>query len=187
MSKPAKKSTALLDTVMEVACRRGFLNPTAEIYASRIAGFYDFGPLGFFLRTNITNLWRDIFIRKAVDPPIYEIYGSVILPEDVLIASGHAKSFNDPVTNCTNKDCGSVLRADHLIEEKVGHSVEALTVDQLNALMEENDIRCPDCGSPVEPVQTFNLMLKLNVGPLKKAKTAYLRPETAQTILHEFS
>jgi glycyl-tRNA synthetase len=182
----SKSVDTLLDTLMEIAGRRGFLNPTAEIYASRISGFYDYGPLGFLLRTNIIELWRDIFVRKAADPPIYEIYGSVVLPEDVLIASGHAKSFNDPIVNCTNKKCNAVHRADHLIEKELGRSVEALTVDQLNALLSEHGIKCPDCGEALDPIQTFNLMLKLQVGPLKNAKTAYLRPETAQTIFMNF-
>jgi glycyl-tRNA synthetase len=191
MSPEKKKATekaadSILDTLMEIAGRRGFLNPTAEIYGSRIGGFYDYGPLGFLLRTNITELWRDIFVRKAADPPIYEIYGSVVLPEDVLIASGHAKSFNDPIVNCTNKKCGAIVRADHLLEKVLGHSVESLTIEQLNALMKEHDVKCPDCGEPLDPIQTFNLMLKLQVGPLKNAKTAYLRPETAQSIFMNF-
>jgi glycyl-tRNA synthetase len=187
-SSPSKKKLdeTLLNTIMEVAGRRGFLNPTAEIYASRISGFYDYGPLGFLLRTNITETWRDIFVRKSVDPQIYEIYGSVILPEDVLIASGHAKSFNDPIVNCSNKKCGAVVRADHLLEEKVGHSVESLTIDELNKLMQEEGLKCPDCGETLEPIQTFNLMLKVMVGPLKNARIAYLRPETAQTIFMNF-
>lgn len=182
----SKKKDSLLDTIMEVSGRRGFVNPSADIYASHLSGFFDYGPLGFLLRTNITELWRDIFVRKAADPPIYEIYGTVILPEEVLIASGHAKSFNDPIANCSNKECGNIIRADHLIEEKLGHSVEAMSIDEMNKILVENDLRCPQCGKPLEPIQTFNLMLKLNVGPLKNAKTAYLRPETAQTIFMNF-
>jgi glycyl-tRNA synthetase len=177
-----KKPDSLLFTLMEVAGRRGFLNPTAEIYPSRLGGFYDYGPLGFFLRTNIMELWRDIFVRKASNPIIHEIYGSVILPEEVLIASGHAKSFNDPIVNCINKKCGAVLRADHIIEKEVGHPVESLSIEELNELMKKLDIKCPDCGEGLDPIQTFNLMLKLQVGPLKNSRTAYMRPETAQTI-----
>jgi glycyl-tRNA synthetase len=176
----------LLNTLMEVAGRRGFLNPTAEIYPSRIAGFYDYGPLGFLLRTNLIELWRDIFVRKAADPQIYEIYGSVVLPEAVLIASGHAQSFNDPIINCKNAKCGAVLRADHLIESSLGRSVESATIEEMNTLIEQHKIMCPDCGEILDPIQTFNLMLKLSVGPLKNAKTAYLRPETAQTIFMNF-
>src|SRR6056297_2760595 len=173
---------SLLTTLMDLLGHRGFISPTAEIYPSRIAGFYDFGPLGVLLRNNITELWRDIFVREPINPEVYEISGAVVLPEDVLIASGHAESFDDPVVNCSNEKCDATLRADHLIRDIVGKSVESLSVEELNQIIEEKDIKCPDCGDLLDPIETFNLMLEVYVGASHKAQHGYLRPETAQSI-----
>ncbi len=181
-----KPSETLLFTIMEVAQRRGFLNPSAEIYTNRLSGFYDYGPLGFLLKTNIMELWRDIFVREEIDPIIYEINGTVILPEDVLIASGHAKNFDDPIVNCKNPKCKNTVRADHLIEEKLGKSVEGMKNEELNKMVAELNIKCPLCGGDLEPIQSFNLMLSTMVGPGTNAKKAYLRPETAQTIFMNY-
>ena len=110
-----KEEDSLLITLMDLAGHRGFILPTADIYPSRIAGFFDFGPLGVLLKNNITELWLDTFVREPIEPEVYEISGAVVLPEDVLIASGHAESFDDPVVNCTNEKCKAALRADHII------------------------------------------------------------------------
>ncbi len=173
---------SLLTTLMDLLNHRGFIAPTAEIYPSRIAGFYDFGPLGVLLKDNITELWRDIFVREPLEPIVYEISGAIVLPEDVLIASGHAESFDDPVVNCSNPKCDAALRADHLIEDVVERSVESLTIEELNQLIEENDIKCPSCGKDLEPIQNFNLMLDVDVGASHNSQHGYLRPETAQSI-----
>ncbi len=166
---------------MEIAQHRGFLIPTAEIYPNRLAGFYDFGPVGVLLKRNIVNCWRELFVTGEVNPPVYEIEGSVVLPEAVLIASGHASSFTDPVVNCTNPKCNETHRADHLIEDATGKFVEGLTPEQLGAIIEEQGLKCPKCGSDLEPPDVFNLMLSTRVGP-KSGVLAYLRPETAQSI-----
>ncbi|MHA1733016.1 MAG: glycine--tRNA ligase [Promethearchaeota archaeon] len=171
----------LLDKIMEVAVHRGFLIPTAEIYPKRLAGFYDFGPVGVLLKRNIVNFWRSSFVTGEVNPVVYEIEGSVVLPEQVLVASGHATSFTDPVVNCTNPKCNGTFRADHLVEDATGKFVEGLTPDELGALIEEHGLKCPSCGAELEPPDVFNLMLSTRVGP-KSGVLAYLRPETAQSI-----
>lgn len=182
-SKNAKDADEppLLEVVMEVATHRGFLIPSAEIYPRRLAGFYDFGPVGVLLKRNIVNFWRETFVTGETHPVVYEIEGSVILPEKVLIASGHASSFTDPVVNCTNPKCNETFRADHLIEEATGKFVEGLTPAQLGDLITEHDLKCPACGQPLEAPDLFNLMLQTHVGP-KAGVLAYLRPETAQSI-----
>lgn len=181
-----KSSESLLFTLMEVSQRRGFLNPSAEIYNNRLSGFYDYGPLGFFLMTNIIELWRDIFVREEIDPIIYEINGCVVLPEEVLIASGHAKNFDDPIVSCKNPKCKNTVRADHLIEEALEKSVEGFTNEELNKMVAELNIKCPLCKGELEPIQSFNLMLSTTVGAGSNTRKAYLRPETAQTIFMNY-
>ena len=180
------KEKSLLLKLMDVAKLRGFLFQTADIYGTKIGGFYDFGPLGTLLKDNIISLWKNIFITQNVSFSVYEISGALVLPEEVLIASGHAESFNDPVVTCENEKCQSVLRADHVIEAVLGRSVESLNVDELNNLIEREGVKCPDCGSSLPAIETFNMMLQLNVGALKAARKAYLRPETAQSIFLNF-
>ncbi|GAB4309384.1 MAG: hypothetical protein Kow0069_08600 [Promethearchaeota archaeon] len=181
MAKTNEKAEGkkLLDRVMEIAIHRGFLIPTAEIYPDRLAGFFEFGPVGVHLKRHLVELWREMFVTGEINPPVYEIEGAVVLPEQVLVASGHASSFTDPVVSCAK--CGETLRADHLVEEATGKFVEGASTDELAGIIREEGLKCPKCGGELEPPTVFNLMLKTRVGP-KSGVVAYLRPETAQSI-----
>ncbi|MFX0099357.1 MAG: glycine--tRNA ligase [Candidatus Hodarchaeota archaeon] len=176
-----KKS--MLDIVMDLLIRRGFIAPTAEIY-SGLAGFFDYGPIGVKFKRNIENSWREFFVFSSWDPLIYEIDGSVVLPEEVLVASGHVSSFSDPIVSCDK--CNSEHRADHLVEKHLGKNVEGLTATQLQEKIKKQGITCPNCKGSLSPVEDFNLMLKTDVGASKNSKRAYLRPETAQSIFINF-
>ncbi|MHA1889485.1 MAG: glycine--tRNA ligase, partial [Promethearchaeota archaeon] len=114
------KNKSKFDIVMELLIRRGFIIPTAEIY-NGLAGFYDYGPIGLQFKRKIENSWRDHFIHSSWNLLIHEIEGSVILPENVLIASGHVSSFSDPLVSC--KKCKEQYRADQLVEEKLNKNV----------------------------------------------------------------
>ncbi|MEM2573318.1 MAG: hypothetical protein QXF77_02770, partial [Candidatus Jordarchaeales archaeon] len=72
-----------------------------------------------------------------------------------------------------------------LVEEKLGVRVEGATVDELNRMIRENGLRCPNCGGELSEVTLFNLMFKTEIGPLG-GKAAFLRPETAQVIFIDF-
>ncbi|MFN6991778.1 MAG: glycine--tRNA ligase, partial [Fervidobacterium sp.] len=113
----------------------------------------------------------------------FEIDGSVILPEKVLIASGHVDSFVDPVTQC--EKCKSIFRADHLIEEKTGKFVEGKSTKELTEIIKKEKIICPNCKGVLGEVKVFNLMFKTKVGAAG-GQTAYLRPESAQNIFTGF-
>ncbi|MHA1469917.1 MAG: hypothetical protein ACTSSP_05080 [Candidatus Asgardarchaeia archaeon] len=97
--------------VMTLAKRRGYIwGPSPEIYGG-LSGFYDIGPLGKGLKTNIEKLLR----RWLVKNNFWEIESNTISPISVWIASGHVEGFVDPIVEC--KKCGSIYRADKLIEE----------------------------------------------------------------------
>ena len=49
------------EKVFELAKRRGFLYPSYDIYGG-LAGFYDYGPLGAAMKTEIENLWRRFYV-----------------------------------------------------------------------------------------------------------------------------
>ncbi|MCX8208269.1 MAG: glycine--tRNA ligase [Sulfolobales archaeon] len=169
------------DSVVDLAKRRGFFWPSYEIYGG-VAGFYDLGPLGTALKINIVNLWREYFVLKHQDI-VTEIETPVIAPEVVLRASGHLDHFTDPIIECLN--CGRKYRADHLIEENTGLKVEGYGVEELDRIVKERGLRCPQCGGLLGDVRTFNLLFKTTIGPYS-SDVGYLRPEAAQGIFSAF-
>jgi len=177
MSKESK-----FDKITELAVRRGFYFPAAEIYPNAPAGFWDYGPLGSALKRRIIDVWRETIVRRD---GMLEIDGAQILPEVVFEASGHLKSFVDPLTEC--KKCRAILRADRLIQEKTGRLIpEALSSEELDSLLRKHDIVCPECGGELSQVVKFNMMFRFLAGPKLDTKIA-LRPETCQSIFLDFS
>ena len=83
------------DRIGELAVRRGFYFPAAEIYPDASAGFWDYGPLGSALKRRIIDVWRQMIVKRD---GMLEIDGAQILPESVFEASGHLESFADPLT-----------------------------------------------------------------------------------------
>ncbi|MEB3757721.1 MAG: glycine--tRNA ligase [Desulfurococcales archaeon] len=169
------------ERLMDLAKRRGFLWPSYEIYGG-VAGFYDLGPYGISLKNNIINKWREYFIRRHQDM-VVEVETPVIGPAKVYEASGHVENFTDPIVECLK--CGRKFRADHLVEEKLGISVEGLTPEELTKLIRENNIKCPVCGGELGEVKTFNLLFETRIGPYESNK-GYIRPELAQGIFVAF-
>ena len=161
--------------VMEIALRRGFINPSYEIYGG-VSGFYDYAPLGAALKKNLEDIWRRYFV---IEEGFFEISSPTISPEDVFIASGHVSNFVDPLVSC--EKCGSAFRADHLISSTIDVKTDGLSFEELSKLIREHRLRCPDCGGRLGDVYSYNLMFKTYIGPGRK-KVGYLRPETAQGI-----
>lgn len=168
-----KGDVVLSEKVMELALRRGFLWPSYEIYGG-VSGFYDYGPLGATLKKRLEDKWREYY---CVREGFLEIFSPTVSPEEVFIASGHVKSFVDPMVECAA--CGEVYRADELIKEVTGVKTDGLSFKELEDLIEEKKVRCLSCKGKLSEVWSYNLMFKTHIGPGSK-KTGYLRPETAQ-------
>ncbi|MGP9605804.1 glycine--tRNA ligase [Glutamicibacter sp. 287] len=167
-----------LDQVISLAKRRGFVFQAGEIYGgSRSA--WDYGPLGTELKENIKREWWQSFVRGRED--MVGLDSSIILPKAVWEASGHVKTFTDPLVECTQ--CHKRHREDHLIEAFVAKKGR----DPKDGMSE---IACPDCGTKgqfTEP-QQFSGLMKTFLGPLDtEAGMAYMRPETAQGIFVNFA
>ena len=160
---------------------RGFYWLSYEIYGGA-AGFYDFGPLGIMLKSNIMELWRRMFIHDQRGLVI-EIETPIITPRIVLKASGHEDNFTDPITEC--RKCGRLYRVDHLLEETIGAKAEGLSMEQLWKIIKENNVRCPEDGGELTPPKPALLLFKTEIGPYKGSQ-AYIRPETAQGIFVSF-
>jgi glycyl-tRNA synthetase len=169
-----------IEEVASYCKRRGIIFPTSEIYG-QVPGFYDYGPAGVELSRNLKNHWWKTFVQDRED--IIGIDGSIITNPLVWKASGHIDSFTDPLTEC--KKCHKRFRADNLIEEKTGKQTDGLKNPELTHMIIEGKIKCPECKSDLGEVKSFNQMLSTNVGPVE-GNTAYLRPETAQSIFADY-
>jgi len=168
------------EKVMDLALRRGFLWPSYEIYGGT-SGFYDFGPLGATLKKKLEDKWREYYcIREG----FLEISSPTITPEEVFTASGHIRSFVDPMVEC--KKCKEVYKANDLIEETLGIKADGLSYKELEELIKKNNVHCHECGGELSEVWSFNLMFKTHIGPGSK-KVGYLRPETAQAMFMLFN
>src|SRR5581483_1411881 len=100
------------EELMATLKRRGYLQPSYEIYGG-VAGFFDYGPLGAALKTNLENLWRRHYV---LGEGMAEIQCPTISPEQVFRASGHLEKFADTVVDCPA--CGAGNRGDHLVRNE---------------------------------------------------------------------
>ena len=156
------KKTSVIDKIVSLCKRRGFIYQSSEIYGG-INACYDYGPLGVELKRNIKDFWWRSMVYENSD--IVGLDAAILMHPKVWEASGHVSGFTDPLIDC--KQCKERFREDDIDPEK-------LKIKQ-----------CPRCGtkgSLTEPRQ-FNLMFKTNMGPVEeKASQIFLRPETAQGI-----
>lgn len=178
------KQSISMQNVTALAKRRGFIYPGSEIYGG-LANTYDYGPVGAELLRNIRNLWWEVFVQRRDD--IVGLEASIISHQEIWKASGHTSGFADAQVDC--KNCKLRMRADHLIEESLdGKNVEGLTTDELDDIISENKIKCPNCGkSDWTKVRKFNLLFPVNLGIIEGDQSlAYLRGETAQGMFVNF-
>ncbi|MEM4369111.1 MAG: glycine--tRNA ligase, partial [Candidatus Woesearchaeota archaeon] len=143
---------------------------------------YDYGPYGAAIKRKIIELWRKQFVQKE---EMLEIDGSVLMPEEVFISSGHLRSFADPITKCTK--CSSTFRADTLLEEEGKLKLkEGASVEELTAALKKLGLLCKKCKGQLSDVFRSSLMVKAEVGIAKKSPL-YLRPETCQSIFCDWA
>ncbi len=162
-----------IDTFNSLVKRRGFIwGPSPEIYGG-LAGFYSYGPAGMALKNNILSLFR----KELRAYGFGEVECPTIMPEIVWDASGHLERFIDPVLKC--KNCNTLYRADNFLQEALpDEMIEGLSFGEMEELIQKNNLKCPKCDVLLGKIETYNLMLKTEVG---SDVTVYLRPETATT------
>lgn len=167
----------LMDKIVSLSKRRGFIFPTCEIYGG-LAGSYSYGPYGVTLKNNIKRLWWKKFVEDRRD--MYGIDGPIILHPKLWVASGHIGGFNDAMVDC--KKCKKRFRADHLVEEATGQDLEG-NLEKMNEALK--GIKCPLCGAlDWTEARLFNMMFKTDINGIDEP--VYLRPETAGAIFVEF-
>ena len=162
---------SVIDTVINLCKRRGFVYQAGEIYGgSRSA--WDYGPLGVELKENIKRQWWRHMVTSR--PDVVGVDTSIIQPRQVWVTSGHVEVFTDPLVESLHTH--KRYRADHLLEayeEKHGHP-------PANGLADINDPETGQPGNWTEP-RPFSGLLKTFLGPVDDEEGLhYLRPETAQ-------
>ena len=91
----ANKSSSVLDSVVSLCKRRGFVFPSGEIYGGTRSA-WDYGPLGVELKENLKRQWWRSMVQARED--MVGLDSSVILPRLTWEASGHVSNFTDPIT-----------------------------------------------------------------------------------------
>ena len=150
----------LMDKIVSLAKRRGFIFPGSEIYGG-LTGTWDYGPLGVEVKNNIKRaFWQSmVYLRDDV----VGVDSAILMNPKVWEASGHVKAFTDPLIEC--KICHERYRADHKEEVKdheVTHQGQKV--------------------SWTEPKQ-FNLLVEAKLGVVEGQKSkVYLRGEITQGV-----
>lgn len=155
----------LMDKIVSLAKRRGFVYPSSEIYGG-IAGFWDYGPLGVELKKNIKNEWWRSMVYQRDD--IVGLDASIVMNPKVWEASGHTQAFSDPLVEC--KICHKRFRADKQKELEEHEEVE-------NKGKVENIWTEP---------KKFNLLTEILLGVTEPKQVAYLRGEITQGVFVNF-
>lgn len=122
--------TNLMEAIVSLAKRRGFIYSSSEIYGG-FNGFFDYGPLGAELKKNIRDCWWNDMVRRRED--IVGLESSIIMHPKVWEASGHVAGFTDPLVDC--KVSKMRYRADQLFFSSV--IVDGKTVGYVSALESE--------------------------------------------------
>ncbi|MDQ1489441.1 MAG: glycyl-tRNA synthetase [Actinomycetota bacterium] len=160
---PNSNDPGLMDRIVNLAKRRGFVFPSSEIYGG-FRSTWDYGPLGVLLKRNVKEAWWRAMVQNRDD--VVGLDAAILMAPKVWEASGHVATFTDPLVDC--KNCKERFREDQLPASGA----------------------CPNCGAKdsFTDARNFNLMFKTYVGPVEDdASVAFLRPETAQGIFVNFA
>src|SRR6202451_3067692 len=115
----------LVDRIVNLSKRRGFVFPSAEIYGG-FRSTFDYGPLGVLMLRNVKNAWWRSMVQLRDD--VVGLDAAIPSSPKIWEASGHLANSTDPLIDC--RSCNERWRADHL---------------EVNP--EDGKIHCPNCDS----------------------------------------
>lgn len=150
-----KHDKNLLEKIVALCKRRGFIFPGSEIYGG-LAGTWDYGPTGSLLKKNIIDLWWKEMVQLRDD--VVGMDAAIMMNPRAWEASGHVEAFTDPLVEC--KVCHLRFRADKS--------------DEITAHEDSHK------GQKVEWTEpsNFNLLVKAYLGVIEgKQSQIYLRGE----------
>lgn len=158
----AKQEQTLLDKVVSLCKRRGFIFPGSEIYGG-LRGTWDYGPLGSEVKFNIKQAWWQEMVRNREN--VFGVNAAIFMNPKVWEASGHTQAFTDPLIEC--KVCHERFRADKEDDIKEHEAVHAKKKEKVEW---------------TEPKQ-FNILVEALLGVVEGQKTTvYLRGEITQGV-----
>jgi glycyl-tRNA synthetase len=94
---PEPKSNELMEKIVSLCKRRGFIFQSSEIYGG-INGFWDYGPLGAELKRNVKERWWKSMTQERED--VVGLDASIIMHPKIWEASGHTSTFTDLMVDC---------------------------------------------------------------------------------------
>ncbi len=154
----------LMDKIVALCKRRGFIYPGSEIYGG-LAGTWDYGPVGALLKKNLKDLWWKGLVQMRED--IVGVDAAIMMNPKAWEASGHLEAFNDPLVEC--KICHQRFREDKpedITEHEKSHGKGKV--------------------SWTEP-KKFNLLVEAKLGVIEDDKqTIYLRGEITNGVQVNF-
>jgi glycyl-tRNA synthetase len=160
----AATEAAVMDKIVSLCKRRGFVFQSSEIYGG-LGSVWDYGPLGVELKKNIKERWWRAMVQARDD--IEGLDAAILMHPRVWDASGHVAGFTDPLVDC--RTCKARFRADKIQESNCPQKPSKRPGEHTTC----------DLTEP----RLFNLMFKTFMGPVEEqAAVVYLRPETAQGI-----
>lgn len=205
-----------MDLLQALFKRRGFVYPGSELYGG-VANTYDYGPVGTELLRNIKNLWWKYFVQKRDDivgldaslishHRVWEASGHVAgfadalvdckscrtriradhLIEDFLSINGDKSEVYEKLIT-KQHELGFEKTSD--IETiRTKQKVEGLTPSQLQIIIKELKIPCPNCSEfSWTDVRRFNQLFPVQLGIIEGEQgMAFLRGETAQGMFVAF-
>jgi len=175
-----EKNTDMMEKVVSLCKRRGFVFQGSEIYGG-LKGTWDFGPLGVLLNNNIKREWWKMFVEARED--MYGLDAAILMNAKVWEASGHVAGFFDPLVEDT--ETGERFRADHLLKD-IGIDADGMSLEKIDSTIAEHGVKSPK-GNALSPARQFNMMFESRIGATAGPEgTVYLRPETAQGIFVNF-
>ncbi|HAS81060.1 MAG: Glycine-tRNA ligase [Candidatus Nomurabacteria bacterium GW2011_GWE1_32_28] len=155
-----KKEDNLMEKIVSLCKRRGFIFQGSEIYGG-LAGTYDYGHFGLALKNNIKQNWWKKFVDNRHD--MYGIDAAILMRQEVWQNAGHVANFADPMVEC--EKCKEKFRTDQI----------------------EDKNKCSVCCGRLGEAKQFNMMFQTKVGASDDSSAiSYLRPETAQGMFVNF-
>lgn len=178
-----KSKNDLMEKIVNLAKRRGFVFPGSEIYGG-LSGTWDYGPYGVLLKNNIKNEWLKSIVQIRED--VVGLDSAILMNPKVWDASGHTEAFTDPLVEC--KKCHKRFRADHLVEKLQKEEEGVTTHDDLIKLTKAlKNVKCPECRGDLTEPKMFNLLVPAYLGVIEdKKRPVWLRGETCQGIYVNF-
>ena len=163
MEEKTDKKENLMEKIVSLCKRRGFIFPGSEIYGG-LSGTWDYGPTGAIFKKNLKDLWWKEMVQRRDD--IVGVDAAIMMNPKAWEASGHIEAFSDLLVEC--KICHQRFRAD---KETEINSHEKTHKEKIKW---------------TEPKQ-FNLLIKAYIGVLEGEQSQiYLRGEITNGVSVNF-